>query len=517
MLEYFLRQRQFISIATLHKKGFDVNLRIAKNNTDTLLLFSVAYLLLPNLIFLLFWFKWWITSVVLSLLGLVVYKHLKYLGFNLKHLVNGFLKDRSNLLLLLTAFLVCLLTGVGLFLPQGDLPKHHAVLKILVESPWPVSIIDQGEKLYLVYYFAWYLPAALLGKILGLQAALVFLFFESFLGLHLVLCWLVRLTKSNKSLLLPLTIFFLLDGQDSIFILLKHAFHFLFDVEGSRNLLKELMWQMSYYDFTLRKFSAAFDLTFVPQQALGAWLATALMVNSIYKKDNSLSVLVLSLSALWSALGTIGLLPIFLYSVVSQKLKGVFSTTNLLLGVPIGLLVLIYFQSHLPIYEQGWIWQHNPAKHWFLRWLSFIVFEFGLYAFLMAKPLKSHPLFKLWIICNISLFAMSLFVFGLYNDLLMRASMPLHFIFVLATVAFYHRLRHRFKKHLLILLLATSSCSFFLVIAHLHHSKWQTGLPKIEESTLFQDMEKKHWFHRQYLGESDSFYGKYLSRDSDCN
>jgi len=482
---------------------------------EPLVLFSVAYLLLPNLIFVLFWFKGWIASAVFILFVLVVYKQLKAVNFNLdiRHWVNDFFSDKANLWLLLIAFLACLLTGVGLFLPQGDLPKHHAILKILVESPWPVSIIDKGEKLYLVYYFAWYLPAALLGKILGLQAALVFLFFESVLGLYLVLCWLVRLTKSKKSILLPLVIFFLLDGQDTIFTLCKHAFHAAFDVEGSRDLLKELMWQMSYYDFTLRKFSAAFDFTFVPQQALGAWLATALMVNSIYKKDNSLSVLVLSLSALWSILGTIGLLPIFVYGIISQKGKAVFSNANLLLGVPLGLLVFIYFQSHLPISEQGWIWQHNPSKYWFVRLLSFIVFEFGIYVLLMFIPLKKHSIFRLWMLCNLSLFGLSWYVLGLYNDLLMRASMPLHFVFVLATVAFYKSMSHRFKKHLLVLFLATCSFSFFLMIAHLHHLKWQTGLPKIENNTLFKDMEKKHWFHRQYLGEGDSFYGKYLSRD----
>ena len=61
----------------------------------------------------------------------------------------------------LTAFV-----GIGAFGFQDyDWIKHNAVLFDCVNLPWPVSLTDGTTEWPLVYYLAYYLPAAVVGKI----------------------------------------------------------------------------------------------------------------------------------------------------------------------------------------------------------------------------------------------------------------------------------------------------------------------------------------------------------------
>ena len=60
---------------------------------------------------------------------------------------------------------VCLFTGIGGVFPQaGDWEKHNAVLRDLMERPWPV-FYDKYDPSMLTYYLGQYLVPAIAGKI----------------------------------------------------------------------------------------------------------------------------------------------------------------------------------------------------------------------------------------------------------------------------------------------------------------------------------------------------------------
>jgi hypothetical protein len=422
--------------------------------------------------------------------------------------------NKTNLKIFVAALTTCLLTGAGVLLPEGDLPKHHAILKALVEKPWPVSFESNGESFHLVYYIAYYLFPALLCKATSIVYANYYLFIEALLGVFLSMKWLLRLVKNKNNLVLPIVVFLFFEGQDSLFIFIKLAVNYVIGKEGRfYEFVYDLTWQFSYYTFILRKFSVAFDLTFVPQQVLGTWVATALIVHEIKNtKSMAACIFYFSMTAIWSILGTIGLVPLLIAGLYKFKGKGLFTYTNIIGGLSIGLPVLIYFMSHLEVKESGFIWNLHENNYWFARVVSFIVFEFGFYAVIMHRVKMKSEWKELWIACLTGLICLSFYWLGTFNDLLMRASIPLNFVFVLCVLDFYYGIVYKFKKWILFVVLAGSSLSFFLMISKLHIDRIHEGLPRIENNEVFNEIDSENWFHRQYLGKADSFYGKYLSR-----
>jgi len=494
-------------------KVITIQPQVNVKKVDTLVLASLLYLLIPNLIFIVAWFKLSIAFPILCLLAYAIFWMFNKQKFTFGESFQNILSSKLNLQLLCIALFVCFFTGAGVLLPEGDLPKHHAILKLLIEEVWPVVLQSNGDDFYLVYYIAWYLPAALVGKIFGSYSVIWVLFLEGVIGVWLTLKWVTRLALKKETFLIPIAFFLLFEGQDSLYILLKFLGGSILNIEQNDKLLFDLTWQFSYDGFNLRKFSTAYDLAFVPQQVLGAWVTTALIINEIKQKKHLGNVLLFfSLTALWSILCTIGLIPILIAGIIKLKGKGLFSKTNFLGALPLGILLLFYFTAHLPIEDKGWIWEISKEPNWLLKVVAFILFEFGIYAFLIHKSLMKSEWKHLWLMANISLVLLSFYVLGTFNDLLMRASIPLHFVFILCIIEFYETNRNRYKRIILFVLLATSSISFFLMEATLYYKRFQYQMPSIENNKVFEEVDADNWFYRQYLGESASFYGKYLSK-----
>ena len=107
--------------------------------------------------------------------------------------------------------------GVGGFAPQAtDWIKHNAVLSDCVRQPWPVVLMDRADRWPLVYYLAWYLPAALVGKVAGYAAAQVALWVWTSLGVMLAGGWFARLTR------LPVDLLAVSGGWNPAVALLSH-------------------------------------------------------------------------------------------------------------------------------------------------------------------------------------------------------------------------------------------------------------------------------------------------------
>src|SRR5687767_7529958 len=145
---------------------------------------AYLYLAIPFIVFLLGWLKWFYSIPVALIIIVACYfslrQHKVFIAIDLK-------KHRRTIFICFTLLVIWIFfSGIGQFSYQnGDHYARNAVLKDLVEKPWPLVYdftINQpygvkvpGEYM-LVYYLGYWMPAALVGKLFGLQAAHVFLF-----------------------------------------------------------------------------------------------------------------------------------------------------------------------------------------------------------------------------------------------------------------------------------------------------------------------------------------------------
>jgi hypothetical protein len=383
-----------------------------------------AYLALPILIFLGGWLKLWLA---LPIGGLVI--------VGLLSVVRQFrpgsemvpVRWKTVAFALLAAGLLLSLSGVGGLGPQRfDWVKHNIILHELVTQPWPV--IFEGE-LALVYYIAYYLPAALVGKTLGWLAANLALALWTWFGLGLAISWFVQLTHNKW---LSVLIFLIFSGLDVIGFVLMEVLLPVLAVPETFQLFP--LFELDVWALAWQLISNIALLTWVPQHALAGWLLSLLFLAWYQTPQRSASspfVLLLALSLLWSPLVTIGLLPFFYFEARAFKLDQ-FTNVSTVGGIILALIVVLYFQTKL---ELGPEWPSIPIEPR-LQGLTpgllavglglltvFFVLEYLIFVPIFFKGLD-HSSRQFFILVSIFLFGLLFLRVGLVNDLQMRASIP---------------------------------------------------------------------------------------------
>jgi len=229
---------------------------------------TLFYLSVPILIFFIGWLRLTIALPLALLLcaGLVSYLRSITTQSVDRHLVT---KPQLAVALLIT-FGWVYLSGIGGYSHQDwDHHYRNAVFNDLIKFDWPIYFqfapdytfeFLAGHNASLNYYFAYWLPAALVGKWAGQSAANVCLLLWTYVGVLLVFFHLFRLLKS-RYLLLAIVLFALWSGLDVLGKLLIQR-HFVGFTEPI-----EIYYYFSYTSFTT-------DLFNVFNQALPAWLVT---------------------------------------------------------------------------------------------------------------------------------------------------------------------------------------------------------------------------------------------------
>lgn len=149
----------------------------------TIVAASLAYLLFPNLLFLLGWVQWWYSLPVAALLigaGIYICWHLPCTRICIgSHPVLGLL------LILLVCFLAVESLGYSGRVPQSsDFLVRNPMYDTLVQCDWPLKS-STGD--YFVYYHIFYLPPALISRILEeIASPTTILYLWTFVGLLLV-------------------------------------------------------------------------------------------------------------------------------------------------------------------------------------------------------------------------------------------------------------------------------------------------------------------------------------------
>lgn len=140
----------------------------------------------------------------------------------------------------------------------------------------------------------------------------------------------------------------------------------------------------------------------------------------------------------------IGLVPIVLAVMIeelitkrefSKTIKKIFSSSNLVNGCTLGIVLMLYFYGNVFGDKPENIGLSFVAydRETIVYYLLFVVFMVGIYAVCIYRENRRNPLY---IGAVITLVCLPLFKMGVYNDLVMRSSIPALFVLFVCCLDF---------------------------------------------------------------------------------
>ncbi|MCR4775315.1 MAG: hypothetical protein K5869_02955 [Saccharofermentans sp.] len=333
-----------------------------------------------------------------------------------------------------TAVLLSLVSGIGEFIfTLNDHPYRRAIMNDLVNYKWPViydystqtnpeviSLIGRTSGTYaFMYYFTYWLPAALAGKIAGSFAANLTLMLWSALGIFLTFVGVSKII-GRASFTVPFA-YICFAGLDVI----PNVFHNFMDWDA---------WNgMEVWAPQLAYMSNFAELTSVFHQCIPCWLIMTLVLMSYNTRSLGLAGGIMLTYSPW---GVIGLFPLVLVRIFSKPmreggtgkvLKNLFSFTNI---IPCVLLVAVYgpfyLGNHSSTMIKGFFWEFmdNPALAPVV-YVVFILIEVVPIALILWKTEKKNIMF---IAAIAELLIIPVYKVSEVNDFCMRSSMAARFV-----------------------------------------------------------------------------------------
>lgn len=411
----------------------------------TLRLASVAFLSLPWFVFFCTWLRPVWAVVFVALLGVVLARYVSH-GVELPADDRGESafpqRDRIGTRALLVIILLAIgwvsLSGSGGVGYQNapDWNNKNALMSDLLRFDWPPTY---DGPLIINYYFALYLPASLLGRFAGWDAAHWFLYAQVVIGTILTLLWVYSF--SGKLGIAALLLFVIFGGLDVIGYFLQ-AHRLPRRAEG-------IEWWAGAVQFT----SNTTQLFWVPQHSLAGWLVVSLMLDEAGRfRRLTFAGLFAGLSLLWSPFVAIGLLPVGIAALYIAERKSIVSVSNVVFLPLICVLMMAFYWPHrsggdLNAESSYWITHFSPKV--IKRLVAFIILEVGVYLLLIAACWTS--LGRSWKALSIAVAISSLFWIiapeqvghGGFN---MRTSIPSLFLLFLVLVHVLSLEAHRFVR-----------------------------------------------------------------------
>lgn len=398
--------------------GADTSLIGEPSDIDGLTAWALAYLAVPNLIFLFGWFR---LPVALLLCAAMIY----FLAgaFWSKQVVWRSGHTRSALLMIFATSCAWSAFGGGshFMYANTDWEIRDAVLGDLVNLEWPVRYASaDGVPLILRSAIGFFLPPALLGKIVGLAYAALAVYVWTAVGvlIFLLILPLPRTAGWPLALSLFLAIFF--SGMDFLGQVISTGLLPIFPLR--------LEWwvPLSYPSLTGQ-------LLWAPNHCLPIWIATVLS----FRHRGSRAILPVTIAALpltlvWTPFAAIGLIPFAALWVVNGIRNSGWHAVPwrtliaaAAFSLPIGLFLLIDI-GHI---ESGGAtaagsttvnaaWQHVSLSAYVL----FVSCEFLFLALVLAPHVRTARA-EFWVAILV-LLALPLIRFGPSNDFGLRLSAP---------------------------------------------------------------------------------------------
>ncbi|WP_372519167.1 hypothetical protein [Candidatus Ruminimicrobiellum ovillum] len=432
-----------------------MNLKI---NLQTLNQLSIIYVSLPLLIFLATWLKPYIATVAFVLFIYALYcGYFKNKKFNCKNLLNN---KKVFIIVLVTALLWCYFSGIGGFWYQSN--DHHwrnAIFRDLINHNWPVYY--NNINVALVYYIGFWLPAALIIKIISffqpLSKYLSFfignelLFIYGTIGLFLIFVNILFALKTKKysKVFLGIFIFILFSGMDIVGVLTP----VFYDTSFS---FKDL--HLEWWSYIGQYSSNTTVLFWVFNQGIPAWLITLMFYNN-RKNIENYGILALlcffcaplpfiGLSVLLISYFIKNLFTEYRKNKILNYLKRTFSVQNTVAVIFITPIIFLYFISNLTAkatISGGLGHHHTPWAFWMIvcMFIYFILLEAMVYLLPIYKQYKGTIMYY---VVFIFLLLCPILMSGKKVDFCMRTPIPMFVILSLFVMRFLFR-TYNFKKY----------------------------------------------------------------------
>ena len=431
----------------------------------------------------------------------------------------------------------------GIGFQNTDYKASNALLSDLIIQNWPLQATLDGVQVPVVYYVAYYLPSAVIGKVFGWTHANIAMFIWTLIGVVLAYAWfrkISRISFNNKSTsleLLLVQIFCLAGGLDYI------GYYLL-----NRNIPDTHVEMWAYYF----EYSSNTTLIYwVPQHTIASWLITGMIVDALYnKRDMKWLGMVIVAGIIWSPFGIVGIAPFLLLTLFvylsPQNQKYLLNWKSIMfntLSIGIGAVYLLYLASNQFKFPIGFIWQYSENYvSLTLRTIIFLSLEFALLGFLtllliisgvlgtniLSLPKRNWPTLLeqefgitpmqiyLFLTSLGVLVILPIFRMGIYNDLVMRSSITSLFIFWAFIAKVVTDASAQIKKRFNLLYALISiilTLGFFTSFSEIARSvaMYHLGPPALSDVQTTGDANSIEYI-LQRIGSEDSIYYHYLSK-----
>ncbi|MBW8863978.1 MAG: hypothetical protein JF609_03460 [Verrucomicrobia bacterium] len=480
---------------------------------DVFFALALAYLVVPDLIFLLSWVR----PMIGIPAALIVVGAACWLVCPARPAApRPGLSRRMWFAVVALAGLWTLIIGVGGIFPQTfDYMKHNLLFHDLTTMSWPVNYPHDGGSDYLCYGLGYYLVPAAGGCLLGAGAVPALTFLWTFAGLVLFFYWAATLTTSPVKTLAAI-LFFATTGV--LWLMFKrHGIPGLISPEGLETRLLNNGLYFNYNDSFTR-----FD--YQPQHALAGWLGAALMIERLWVRSSPRGVVFLwAACLLWSPLTCLGLLLISLGTLRRVRWLDYFEPVNLLGGGVLIVIMGIYFQGHLAMSESGFIWKFSNGLEWLYFYALFVVVTLSPLLFLALFEQKYRVLGEwraLFFTAIAALVLLPLYKIGFAGDLRLQASAPALVILALAAVRILQSEHFSLKQPLCVLLAGSLVLGavypvtrpWINLLSSRTDYSYDNTVRTTGARTLAEIRTDKYDAAVQYLGRSDSLAARRLLR-----
>ncbi len=361
-------------------------------NISKVILLAYFYLALPIFVF----FYGWLKPGLAAIFSVFLMASFAYVFRDYKDRKSeNVLKLPIEALFIIVALLLSwtLMSGIGgLTWQRDDWHARNALLHDLIDNRWPV-VFEDGSGL--TYYVCYWMFPAVMGKIMGWNAANVMLVIWTFMGLILVSFLLLNLFKDSEcsitiSKSVIITLFLILWGGLNV---IGQFFVFL---KGKGTMSLDSIYGWSAYQYTPN--NALMEWVF--NQALPAWIGAGLFLHERKKGNVSNYGLITMLILPFSPFAALGLLPLIIADIVKMRGKKLFSVPNIFSVFGVLPVFYSYFfcnsslrgNGSLPVFglyrldNTGFIYN-------MLVLVFFLAVEVGMYIFLIWKANEQDYLF----------------------------------------------------------------------------------------------------------------------------
>jgi len=475
----------------------------AKETFLTLQNAMVVYLTLPLYIFIIFWTR---LPFSLALVALLTISLVLYFRSN-KQNAFIFLINRKNIsvtiVLLLTALFLTVISGAGGYVIQrGDWTKHNVILNDLLNYKWPVYY---GTGAYvsdttLVYYLAYYITPALIGKYFGGWTAVqIFTFIYTFIGI-LLFCTAI-LKEKVRSWILPL--FFLISGIDIFGNIIFGKFPIS-------------ITHLESYAYGLQLPSFISQITWAPQHTVSAWIYAYLVFSDIKnKKVGQNFIFYIGTSFLWSPFVSASIALVGAPFIFRKKLNLKVLTLSFS-GIVFAVVTLLYFMSQINVLNDRFslFWNSDNSVLGNLSLITvFLIMDIFIFipvVIFMQKTLSKTELLLVWW-CVFLLLAISFFRLGAANDWQLRTSPLIFTILILIIVKNIGELKNagKFLKAYVVIIFLLGLVTSLSQIAVLKDVS-NPATNERPDRNMLQAHTKYGVIHQQYMGSASRLFGKLI-------